>query len=653
MTRHLLVVSLGPVQDFIASARRCQDLWFGSWLLSDLARATAKGIEIEAGERSLIFPSELRDEKVKVSVANKIVAVLPANREPAKIAEYGRAAMMQHLEALAARLFDKVTGERWDRELAMAQVRTLMEYVWVAVAFDNDGDYARARREAETLLIARKNSKDWGPVPWKPIFGAPKSSIDGQRESVLSESLYADLKTKALSAEKLRKNYFVKKSERLCGVGLLKRIGQERDLNGDVASKPAFHSATHVTAGPLLVRLERSGERGHDALARYHETLRQLGIDVELFRIRLGEQAFSTPRDPIAKDTVSADELPKIPRTFAQRGEESGLDGYLLFEDRLLDVLEMYAPSYATKAPKEREDLVRAARAALKQFFKAIGHDESPTAYYALLLADGDQMGAAIDQLPHIEDHRALSGALEKFALGCRKIVESNGGSFIYSGGDDVLALLPLHTALACADELRRCFSDSIRLAYSSLASVPTLSVGLGIAHHLDAMSEVRALAKQAESAAKRKRNSLGIAMSKRSGATVEITGPWDESPPLHERIKTWCSLFRAEDLPDGVAFELEEAVVPFEIRDPADSKTPADVEALNKVIFALTKRVIGRKRSDRGKELLDTTTAGLLSARFETDEDPILVTKKLSSELQVARLFLKAYDSAWGEVSR
>ena len=48
MTRHMLLISLGPVQDFIASARRCQDLWFGSWLLSDLARTTAEEVKNSA-----------------------------------------------------------------------------------------------------------------------------------------------------------------------------------------------------------------------------------------------------------------------------------------------------------------------------------------------------------------------------------------------------------------------------------------------------------------------------------------------------------------------------------------------------------------------------------------------------------------------------
>jgi CRISPR-associated endoribonuclease Cas6 len=41
---YLLSISIGPVQDFIASARRSRDLWFGSWLLSQLSKAAALAI---------------------------------------------------------------------------------------------------------------------------------------------------------------------------------------------------------------------------------------------------------------------------------------------------------------------------------------------------------------------------------------------------------------------------------------------------------------------------------------------------------------------------------------------------------------------------------------------------------------------------------
>lgn len=41
---HLIIVHIGPVQDFIATARRSRDLWFGSWLLSELSKAAARSI---------------------------------------------------------------------------------------------------------------------------------------------------------------------------------------------------------------------------------------------------------------------------------------------------------------------------------------------------------------------------------------------------------------------------------------------------------------------------------------------------------------------------------------------------------------------------------------------------------------------------------
>lgn len=41
MSDHLLAVHIGPVQEFIAAARRCQDLWYGSHLLGTLATHAA------------------------------------------------------------------------------------------------------------------------------------------------------------------------------------------------------------------------------------------------------------------------------------------------------------------------------------------------------------------------------------------------------------------------------------------------------------------------------------------------------------------------------------------------------------------------------------------------------------------------------------
>ena len=52
---HLMIIQIGPVQEFIASARRSRDLWYGSWMLSELSKAAAKAIVDSGGQ--LIFPA--------------------------------------------------------------------------------------------------------------------------------------------------------------------------------------------------------------------------------------------------------------------------------------------------------------------------------------------------------------------------------------------------------------------------------------------------------------------------------------------------------------------------------------------------------------------------------------------------------------------
>jgi CRISPR-associated protein Cmr2 len=157
-----------------------------------------------------------------------------------------------------------------------------------------------------------------------------------------------------------------------------------------------------------------------------------------------------------------------------------------------------------------------------------------PYPYVACLIADGDHMGRALDLLFEETQHRDFSLALSKFAASARGIVERNhSGALIYSGGDDVLAFLPLPEALACAEDLRQAFELAIRSACGSLpANIrPTLSVGIGIGHILEAMGDLLALGREAERAAKRERNSLAVLVDMRSGGRLTWSARWDRDP--------------------------------------------------------------------------------------------------------------------------
>jgi CRISPR-associated protein Cmr2 len=632
MSPTLLLVSLGPVQDFIASARRCQDLWFGSWMLSALSRAAASAIEAVAGTDALIFPSALGNDKA--SVANKILAVLPAGTDPSAAAQAGKKEMRARLDELAKEAFQKIPPEHFERKVAEAQVADMMEYFWVSVPLVGDDAYPEARLEAEALLASRKNTKNWVQVPWSRKVGIPKSSIDGLRESVLGEALYDDVRRGRRTADDLRRRYHVKKSERLCGVGLLKRVGADEDSH---EGRPLFHSTSHVTAAPMLVRIARRGEAGMLALRKYLDALEARGVDLHRFRIRSGGRRESAVANPIGDEHI------EVPRTLLQQGD-SGFDGYLLFEDRLPDVFEQYSDKPFSK------EIVAAARRSLRELIDFLGGG-APTPYYAVLQADGDHMGRAIEGLALIERHRKLSEALDRFADGCRDTIEAHAGSLIYSGGDDVLAVLPLHTALACAAKLSTDFRSSLAKVFAD-GKAPTLSVGLGVAHHMEDMGEARELASSAEKLAKTSRNSLAIVVQKRSGGALAVAGQWSEPDPLHKRLDEWCKLLDAGQLPDGVAFELESEIGRLEALGPEDRKTSAGMD--REMVVAVAKRIVGRKRQEGGREPIEKEMRDTLEKRFTAHGDAssaFAEVRRLSAEIQVARLFLSAYQDAWGKV--
>jgi CRISPR-associated protein Cmr2 len=393
-------------------------------------------------------------------------------------------------------------------------VRDLIELAWVAVPLPAGGSYPAARAQLEALMAARKATRKFGPSPAEASQRLPKSSIDDSRESVIPEPLYAprgaDRTTRRRYADNLFNTFGAGQAERLSGVDLLKRHGLP------VAPDADFPSTSHFAALPLLVRLLRAGYAVTSGLTAYVGTLRG----------RFGAH-------PV-----------KLASRFQGRSPIDGYDASLLFPSRLIDLVD--------------QDDVPEAQDALREYLKQATARQEPGAYYALLHADGDAMGAVIDNQQSPDAHRALSRQLDGFARSVREVVEEqHDGALVYAGGDDVLAFLPLHTALGCTQALATAFGQAMRDYKSAEDVSPTLSVGLAICHHLEPLSDALDLARAAEKAAKGVvgKNALAITLSKRSGADVTIRGSW--SSGFFERLEQFVALHRAEALPDGAAYDL------------------------------------------------------------------------------------------------
>ncbi|MBK7995038.1 MAG: hypothetical protein IPK14_17135 [Blastocatellia bacterium] len=209
---YLIIIHIGPVQDFIITARRSRDLWFGSWLLSELSKTAAHSIAEKEGIENLIFPAptELSDLEPDISfdVANKIVAIVKNN--PEEICKQALTNVKTRLNEIKEDGLKNLRGY-FDNKTADAQIADMLEFFWVATKLESLEKYVETRKQAEALMAARKATKNYNAVSWGKA-GVPKSSLDGQRESVIPEKQYD-----RFDDEKLWRKYGIGRGEKLCG----------------------------------------------------------------------------------------------------------------------------------------------------------------------------------------------------------------------------------------------------------------------------------------------------------------------------------------------------------------------------------------------------------------------------------------------------
>ena len=164
--RYLFQISIGPVQDFIASARRTRDLAFGSWLLSDLARTAALQIALANGLDNLIFPAPesmnlLAGPETNFNVANKIVALI--EKSPQSMGEQISKAITDRLCEIRKEADGHIYTQTLNRDMRDAQIDDLVEFLWVALHYNetDEKSYMSTRRSLEALMAARKNTRDF------------------------------------------------------------------------------------------------------------------------------------------------------------------------------------------------------------------------------------------------------------------------------------------------------------------------------------------------------------------------------------------------------------------------------------------------------------------------------------------------------------
>jgi len=498
-----LKLQLGPVQDFIAAARSIRDLWSGSYLLSWLMAAGLKALSEKVGPDAVIFPN-LREQPIfdlhwrselwsQVAIGNRgpvweslgwksadlltpglpnvFLAVVPASRAAA-LGQAVVAAIQDEWEAIAGAVWKLCN----DAGLAAGE-----------------GDFTADKRKARfDAQVRRFLSLSWQATPWPETLEQALSLADGLAPGTPLHAARARVQAvvamaqEQMPVEHRDKRFYTDDTRtKLNNIGLgwsviLAHNGWELDA---VRQTRAF-DATRDGGWAVGTFNNKDALTGREeAVAggdRWHSTCRQLGafwpkrfkkehwlgaptLIKRLWDVAYLEQQWSlsvqkspntrgvAAHDPFADDARWNDEDES-----RDTDEHTAPEKY--FAVLALDGDEIGKWISGEKTPPFRTQLACTDGAgnpagALEYFNRASNPDNGGVLR--------DRFAAFLDSRRPLSPsyHLQFSEALGNFAMYCaRPIVDVFDGRLIYAGGDDVLALLPADTALACARALRMAF---------------------------------------------------------------------------------------------------------------------------------------------------------------------------------------------------
>ena len=389
---HLFLFTIGPVQGFIAQARKTMDLKAGSDILSELILAGMTKAKNEY-QAEIIFPY-LPSSKKADSMPNKFLAQVEI--EPGQATRMGKViedAVRSKFEEIATQALRKMgldkTGSVFQQKF-FDQIEEHLEVYWVFELVDGEGDYFRAYQEVERNLGAIKNMRTFTQLEGED---GRKCSVSGERDALVFSDRY---KLPAFAyknrVEQIRKSpVLIGKGEGLSAVVATKRFGKGG----------SFFSAAQIAT--LAFEKELRGT--------HTETL------YSLYR------GLFSPDD---------------------------WDGQLLFEENLSDRYLEQNLSVQHKASTNHE-----LRRQLSQLRRQAKADKvsNISAYYALLTFDGDKMGTTWsgdkDFLRDFTQLKAFQYALAErlyaFAGKAKTYLDLGKGQTVYAGGDDFTGFVNLH----------------------------------------------------------------------------------------------------------------------------------------------------------------------------------------------------------------
>lgn len=496
MKQYLFIFTISPVQSFIAQARKAQDLYAGSQILSTLVREGIQAFQeiAETDDCQIIFPSNWKEQNA--SLPNRFIAKIESkNNNDTTLKSLGvktKESIKKALENIA-----KKTLENNFSSEAEKQIKRHLEVHWAALPIEVD--YKTTYLQLESLLGAVKNIRPFEQLNDDKGEMGRKCNLDGENNALFYHGkpalIYHNTGRKAIS------DFILNPGEAISAVSFLKRKYEKNK---------GFPSVAEVA---LLEAIESTKDKNNKCLSEFKELCN-------------GKNGFVA--QCLKRETeIQLGSLENLNTNF---------DYQLIYPENIT----------AKNFPHEKQ----------REYATQIAEKLAPhlkDKHYALLMFDGDKMGTWLSGEKTKHDNKSLekfhddfSKKLSAFAKSVQEILKGKG-RVIYAGGDDFLGMVNLHHLFEVMRDLREVFYDKVNseIEQKKEGCNLTFSAGIVISHYKTPLSEVLNKVRLMEQKAKKEgdRNAFAISVIKHSGEVQEAVFKWDKDKESPNGCSNWNAI--------------------------------------------------------------------------------------------------------------
>lgn len=472
--KYLFYFTLGPVQSFIAQAKKTHDLFAGSMLLSTLCREGIDKARSNPGWE-IIMPN-FETEKVP----NRFVAKIDAS-----ISHDLKGSGQQIEDAVKNRLLKEIPPEIINNPNSILQIQSLLEVFWLFIPIEKD-DYYKAYNDGDKLLGAIKNIRVFSQISDNGETGR-KCIVDGERNVVI----YRKTKEEKVRPQKLYNTdvIIVEYEEAKNKEVNIWDLQPGEGLSAVSYLKRKFFRAPHSflsTAGIALKHISN-----------------KFPIEYEACEAIIKKHLNHSNDQLLYKDNFKSKIL-----------QQSGFDGNE----------ELFLSEFKEKI----ELLENVSKAEDQKFLK----------YFAIINFDGDFMGEWFsgDNLQNKSKlemfHRLLSKKISEFSVQASTFLNQNGQT-IYAG-EDFLGFVNLTDLFGVITYLHELWMNIVSIPITTSKSLQvinrdkiTFSAGIIIAHYKEPLNFVLKAVRESAELAKRHsvtKNAFRIGVLKHSGSEIGFT---------------------------------------------------------------------------------------------------------------------------------